>query len=129
VVGSTDYGREIELPSEIPPPRAPRETVSIAARAAVEHPIVQEPVPVAARPAPEPVRAATVAQPVPHPVARQPVAEPRRMQPVPEAMPAPAPAPRSAAQTAPTNVVVPVKLPADGTPGEIVIRIVFERQD
>ena len=123
VVGSADYGREIELPNEIPP-RAPRETVSISASAPADGTSVHEAVPVPARPAPEPSRTATMTQPA----ARQAVGESRRLQPVPEGVPA-APAARTATQAVPTNVVVPVKLPADGTPGEIVIRIVFERQD
>ncbi len=120
VSGSLDYGREIELPNEIPP-SAPRETVSVAASAPVEVAPARQPEPVAARPAPEPVRSATVAQPVARPAAP----EPRRSQPV----PAPAAAPRGQAKAEPTSVVVPVKLSTNGTPGEIVIRIVFERQD
>jgi hypothetical protein len=34
-----------------------------------------------------------------------------------------------ASSPAPAAVVVPVKLPANGATGEIVIRIVFERQE
>jgi len=111
---SLDYGREIELPDEIPPP-APRETVSVAASAPVAPP---EPAPFAARPAPEPVRRSApqaVAQAAPQPVAHaEPVADRK---------------PVVAAQPAPAPVVIPVKLPANGAHGEIVIRIVFERQD
>jgi hypothetical protein len=119
-VGSIDYGREIQLPDEIPPP-APRETVSISAGRTADGEVHAEPVPVASRPAPEPSRAATMTQPV----AREAVAEARRPQRAAE----PAPAPRATVQAEPATVVVPVKLPAKGTSGEIVIRIVFERQD
>jgi signal recognition particle receptor subunit beta len=124
VGGSIDYGREIELPDEIPP-RAPRETVSISASHAADVAVHAEPAPVASRPAPEPTRAApepsrtaTMTQP-----AREAVAEARRPQRAAEA------AVRPSADAEPATVVVPVKLPAKGATGEIVIRIVFERQD
>ena len=113
-----DYGREIELPDEIPP-AAPRETVTVAASAPVAPP---EPAPVAARPAPAPER-----RPAPQPVA-QPVAQPAP-QPVAHVEPVADRKPVVAAQTAPTPVVIPVKLPPNGAHGEIIIRIVFERQD
>jgi hypothetical protein len=116
--GSPDYGREIELPDEIPP----RQTFSVSASIPVDGKSEQkEVVPVAARPAPEPSRVATISSPAP----REAVAEVSRPQRAAE----PAAAARSTTQAVPTSVVVPVKLPADGTPGEIVIRIVFERQD
>jgi mutual gliding-motility protein MglA len=127
-VGSVDYGREIELPNEIPPP-APRETISVAASRPVEVAPVREPVrepePVVARAVPESVHTATMSQPVARPAA----AEPRRPQPMPAPTSAPAAAPRPAAKPEPANLVVPVKLSTNGTPNEIVIRIVFERQD
>jgi hypothetical protein len=113
-VGPIDYGREIELPSEIPPP-APAEPVAVAAS------VPASPAPEArtpARPAPEPARAASTA-------ARAAVAEPARATRAPE----PAVAARATAAADAATVVVPVKLPAKGATGEIVIRIVFERQD
>jgi len=116
---SLDYGREIELPDEIPP-ATPHETVTVAAAPAPVAP--PEPAPVAARPAPAPER-----RPAPQPVA-QPVAQPAP-QPVAQAEPAADRKPLAAAQPAPTPVVIPVKLPPNGANGEIVIRIVFERQD
>ena len=119
-VGSVDYGREIELPDEIPP-RAPRETVSISASVPADGTSAKEAAPVAARPAPEPSRTATM---TPSP-AREAVAEARRPQRAAE----PLAAARSTTPAEPASVVVPVKLPANGTSGEIVIRIVFERQD
>jgi hypothetical protein len=134
VGGSIDYGREIELPDEIPP-RAPRETVSISASHAADGAVQAEPAPVASRPAPEPPRAApepTRAAPEPsrtatmtQPAAREAVAETRRPQRAADT----AAAARPTAGAEPATVVVPVKIPAKGLTGEIVIRIVFERQD
>jgi hypothetical protein len=116
--GSPDYGREIELPDEIPPREPLPVPASVSADGKSDKP---EMPPIAARPAPEPSRVATMTSPPP----REPVAESPRPQRAPE----PTPAARTATRAQPTSVVVPVKLPADGTPGEIVIRIVFERQD
>ena len=102
---SLDYGREIQLPSEIPAPsKAPRETVSVAAAR------VTKEVPAAPRTAPEPSRPATT-----HSVAHETVVA-RAVR-------------GEGVETAPTSVVVPVKLSANGTPSEILIRIVIERQD
>jgi hypothetical protein len=112
---SLDYGREIDLPDEIPPP-APREVVTVAAAPApAPVPVPQraqapEPAPVATRQAPEPVRRVSHAEP----------------EVAPQAPPASAPTPAPLHSQA---VVVPVKLPANGSTGEIVIRIVFDRQD
>jgi hypothetical protein len=106
---SVDYGREIELPNEIPP-RAPLETVSISASVPADGASTKQA-------APEPSRTATMT-----PLAAREARRPQR--------PAEhAAATRSTPQAEPTSVVVPVKLPADGTPVELVIRIVFERQD
>jgi len=110
-----DYGREIELPDEIPP-AAPREALTVAAATApVAHPAPPEPI--AARPVAEPARR-PAAQPVAH-AAPQAVAH---VEPVADRKAA-------AAQGAPTPIVIPVKIPAHGATGELVIRIVFERQD
>jgi hypothetical protein len=114
---SLDYGREIELPDEIPP-SSPRETVTVAAAAAP----VAPPEPVAARTAPEPVR-----RPAPQAVAQ--AAPQAAQQPIAHAEPVTDRKPVVAAQPAPAPVVIPVKLPPNGAHGEIVIRIVFERQD
>ena len=99
-----DYGREIQLPTEIPPPPPP-ETVGNGAAAHAHRAPKDTPAPV--RTSPEP--------------SRQAAASPASAQDLvvrPEAV-----------ATTPTSVVVPVKLPANGTPGEVLIRIVIERQD
>jgi len=120
---SLDYGREIELPEEIPPP-APRETVTVAAEPApvVRHMPPPEVAPVAARPAAEPAR-----RPTPQPVVE--VAPVTPVVPVAPVTPAAHRQPETAATPAPAAIVVPVKLPANGSAGEFIIRIVFERQD
>src|SRR5262249_50495583 len=98
-----DYGREIQLPSEIPPP-APRETVGAAAgpasRTSKDRATKVAPAPASARPAAAPQSAVAARS-----------------------------APAGARETTETNVVVPIKLSANGTPSEILIRIVIERQD
>jgi len=119
---SLDYGREIELPEEIPPPA--RETVTVAAAPApvVQHASISEAAPVGA----------SVAAPAAAPGAARPAVETARRpapQPSAHAEPAVERKPVVAASPAPAAVVVPVKLPANGATGEIVIRIVFERQE
>ena len=108
---SPDYGREIELPEEIPPP-TPREPAMAAAPPGMHHAPASEVAPPSARPSPEPVRRAAVSQPAApseSTVDRQPQS----------------PGVNSAADA----LVVPVRIPANGKTGELVIRIVFERQD
>ncbi len=107
---SLDYGREIQLPSEIPSP-APRETVSVAAGVHAYRGPTKDAAPTSVRPAPEPSRPATLPQPAGHEAAATRQAR------------------DEADETAPASVVVPVKLSANGTPAEIVIRIIIERQD
>jgi len=108
---SLDYGREIELPDEIPPP-PPRSPVMATAPPSMHHAPAPEAAPVSARPSPEPVRRTAIPQPA---VPSEPAVERQ---------------PHSAGVKAATEaLVVPVKLPANGKTGEIVIRIVFERQD
>jgi hypothetical protein len=118
---SLDYGREIDLPDEIPP-RAPREAVPVAS----------------APPAPRVASATPSAAPTPSaaaatPTVARPAAEPPRRAATTSAAPAEVTVSRTALSTSPDRspgaVVIPVKLPANGTPGELVIRIVFERQD
>ena len=109
---SPDYGREIELPDEIPPP-TPRSPAMATAPASMHHASVPEAAaPASTRPSPEPVRRAAAPQPaVPseRAVDRQPHS--------------------AGVKAAEDALVVPVKLPPNGKTGEIVIRIVFERQD
>jgi len=108
---SPDYGREIELPDEIPPP-PPRSPAMSTAPPSMHHAAAPEAAPVSTRPSLEPVRRAVAPQPAvpPEPaVDRQPHS--------------------TGAKAAAEALVVPVKLPANGKTGEIVIRIVFERQD
>jgi mutual gliding-motility protein MglA len=108
---SPDYGREIDLPDEIPPP-TPHTPAMATARPSMHHAPAPEAAPVSTRPSPEPARRAAATQPAlpsEASVDRQPHA--------------------SGVKAAAEALVVPVKLPANGKTGEIVIRIVFERQD
>jgi hypothetical protein len=141
-VSPIDYGREIELPSQIPPPAPARETVAASASVAAPPAPAPEPVTVAASvPLAEPVTPA--AQP-----RREAAPEPRRDQAAeirheavtprheaaPELRRAPEPVatveagtPAAQPQPAANTIVVPVTLPANGVPGELVIRIEFRR--
>ena len=111
---SLDYGREIQLPDEIPPP-APREPVSVAPAPVAHHTPAPEPVTAPARPAPD-RRAAAPASRAEAPPSRAEAPVSRVAKP-------------AEAEAATNSVVVPVKLPVNGKTSEIVIRIVFERQD
>jgi hypothetical protein len=102
-----DYGREIDLPDEIPPAREPAHVAAPVAH----HAPPQEVAPAPVRPAVEP-RRVTAPQAAVH------------VEAAPERKAIVAGAPGTTAA-----VVVPVKLPANGATGEIVIRIVFERQE
>jgi len=106
---SLDYGREIELPDQIPPP-TPRDPVTLAAPNGRQSP-APESVPAASQPSSEPARRS----PAPLPARGEPLAE-RATQ-------------AAASKSEPATMVIPVKLPPNGGTGEIVIRIVFERQD
>ncbi len=109
-----DYGREIELPDEIPPP-TPRETVTMSAAPNGRQTPAPEPVPAATQPAAEPARRASAQQPA------------ARTEPAAERQPQPATLKSEKPEAG--TMVIPVKLPPSGSTGEIVIRIVFERQD
>jgi len=109
---SLDYGREIDLPEEIPPP-APRESAAATVRPGMQHAPAPEAVPEATRPAAEPARRPLAPPSAPH---REPAADPH-------------PPRSSTVEVADQAVVIPVRLPANGNVGELVIRIVFERQD
>jgi hypothetical protein len=106
-----DYGREIELPDEIPPP-APREAVTMAAApsSVTQRTPVSEPVPSkSAGDAPR-----RTAAPQPSNLVESTLDQIER---------------DSGEVGATQSIVVPVKIPANGATGELVIRIVFERQD
>jgi mutual gliding-motility protein MglA len=117
-----DYGREIELPNQIPPAEAPvrREPAPEPVAAAVAP---SAPAPMAsttataptAAPRPEPRRA-------PEPVAEKTVIEKTVTAPLPQ------PTARTQNEPATASVVVPVTLPLNGGPAELVIRIVLKHE-
>jgi hypothetical protein len=151
-----DYGREIELPNQIPPPEpvvatpSRRETVEVAAHAEVTEAVA---VPVAASasaveaPRHAPAGAPAMEPPRPAPASPRPreaevprsressaathqeTVKPREVpKSASHASPVAASAPEGA-DSATASVVVPITLPANGTAAELVIRIVLKRPD
>jgi signal recognition particle receptor subunit beta len=137
-----EYGRQLDLPEEIPPSRPVPAHASAVRSPAPAPPRGLDAVaaPSKAAPPPAPPRAAPVAPPrAPVPAPAPAPAPPRApaMAPAPARAPAPAAAPPptpihaavQAAAGSPSTLVVPVTIPASGQTVELVIRIVLKPQE
>ena len=125
-----DYGRQIDFSEDGPVIREPATAPAPVARAASPAPAPAAK-PAAAKATPAPRAAAAEAAPAPRPAA--PAPRPAPVEPAPAARAASAPSIQNTpAATAPAegessaSIVVPITFPADGSTGEIVIRIVLK---